>query len=238
MVARAAEHNVSIFRPEGLMDIDELIIAYLKYSINYDNHLPNAKYNIQNILGSRQSTEQGKLFLNCFQMKELCAIWGLESFYEERTNEVKRLTAEALQTKSTHLLENIEQRCTKRLRAENSFEPGRTSDGREVSEMTLKFIRSIFAQNGTPRELLAVYCKQGALKPIYKTTQIEKHFFSELELDGKLYRNAYLEKNKRYAEQGAALVASLKLNLITEELIKDCFITGAHHQRTLYTVRN
>lgn len=46
MIARAAQKNVSIFRKEGIIPIDEVIPEYLRLSIDYDNSLLNTKYAI------------------------------------------------------------------------------------------------------------------------------------------------------------------------------------------------
>ena len=58
MLARVAEHNVSIFRENGLLPLDDVIRAYLKIAVYYDNHMTNSKYCVQQMLGSLQ-TETG-----------------------------------------------------------------------------------------------------------------------------------------------------------------------------------
>lgn len=63
MLARAAEWNCSIFRKEGLLPIEDVIKAYLKYAVDYDNAPSNTKYCIQNILRELQETPKGKAFL-------------------------------------------------------------------------------------------------------------------------------------------------------------------------------
>lgn len=64
MLARVAMHNPSIFRPEGLLSLDEIIKDYLGYAIAYDACPQNAKYVIQQMMGSLQTdTEQGQQML-------------------------------------------------------------------------------------------------------------------------------------------------------------------------------
>lgn len=71
MLARAAEWNCSIFRKQGLLPLDEVIIDYLKVAIDYDNSPSNTKYCIQNMLRELQNTPKGKLFLECQTMKQI-----------------------------------------------------------------------------------------------------------------------------------------------------------------------
>lgn len=71
MLARAAEWNCSIFRKEGLLPMDDVIKAYLKYSVDYDNSPSNTKYCVQNILKELQETPRGKTFLECQTMEQI-----------------------------------------------------------------------------------------------------------------------------------------------------------------------
>lgn len=67
MVARAAEQNCSVFAKNGeRMDIDSLIIEYLKLAIDFDNNAINTKYCIQRMLGALQESEKGKAILSKF----------------------------------------------------------------------------------------------------------------------------------------------------------------------------
>ena len=71
MLCRAAEQNPSIFRKEGLLAIDDVIYAYLRFAIQYDNHVINTKYCIQQMLGSQQHIAKGGKFLSTVEMKDL-----------------------------------------------------------------------------------------------------------------------------------------------------------------------
>lgn len=72
MIGRAAEKNCSIFLKEAcLRPLDEVIKKYLKYCIDYDNHFANAKYCVQQMLGSLQETPRGKRLLGAQQLKEI-----------------------------------------------------------------------------------------------------------------------------------------------------------------------
>lgn len=71
MVARAAAGNCSIFRPQGLKPLDNLIVDYLKYAIDYDNSPSNTKYCVQNMLKELQETPRGKQFLECQTLEQI-----------------------------------------------------------------------------------------------------------------------------------------------------------------------
>lgn len=71
MLARAAQWNCSIFRPEGLLPLDEVIAAYLCYAVDYDNAPANTKYCIQNMLRELQETPRGKKFLEVQTLQQM-----------------------------------------------------------------------------------------------------------------------------------------------------------------------
>lgn len=71
MIARAAQWNCSIFRKEGLLPIDDIIKAYLKYAVDYNNPPANAKYCVQNIIRELQETPMGKVFLAAQTLEQI-----------------------------------------------------------------------------------------------------------------------------------------------------------------------
>lgn len=71
MVARAAEWNVTIFRKEGLLPLDDVIQEYLKLCIEYDNSAANSKYCVQMMLRELQETPRGKRFLDCQTLEDI-----------------------------------------------------------------------------------------------------------------------------------------------------------------------
>lgn len=71
MLARAAQTNCSIFSPHGMKDLDEVIISYLKYAVDYDNAPSNTKYCVQNMLKELQETPRGKKFLECQTLEQI-----------------------------------------------------------------------------------------------------------------------------------------------------------------------
>lgn len=71
MLARAAQTNCSIFSPHGMKDLDDVIISYLKYAVDYDNAPSNTKYCVQNMLKELQETPRGKKFLECQTLEQI-----------------------------------------------------------------------------------------------------------------------------------------------------------------------
>ena len=71
MLARVAQGNCSIFRPRGLLDLETVIVEYLKYAVIYDNSPSNTKYCVQNMLKDLQETPKGKKFLECQTLEQI-----------------------------------------------------------------------------------------------------------------------------------------------------------------------
>lgn len=71
MLARAAEWNVSIFRKEGILPLDDVIKKYLVLSVDYDNNGSNTKYCVQNMLRELQETPRGKTFLEAQTLEQI-----------------------------------------------------------------------------------------------------------------------------------------------------------------------
>lgn len=64
--------------------------------------------------------------------------------------------------------------------------------------------------------------KHNKLPPVYETEGQDKLFRSICKYDGKRYRSSFWQKNKKQAEQAAALVCLKNIGLVTEEeLIKN-----------------
>lgn len=89
MVARAAQLNVSIFRKEGILPMDEVIDKYLRLCVDYDNAPHNTKYCVQSILKELQETPRGKRFLQCQTLLQICEIWDLGDYCRRRQQELR-----------------------------------------------------------------------------------------------------------------------------------------------------
>lgn len=71
MIARAAEWNVSIFRKDSMLPLDEVITEYLKLCVDFDNSAHNTKYCVQNMLRELQETPRGKIFLESQTLEQI-----------------------------------------------------------------------------------------------------------------------------------------------------------------------
>jgi len=71
MLARAAQWNCSVFRKEGPLPMENVIKAYLKYAVDYDNSPSNTKYCVQNILRELQDSPLGRKFLDAQTLEQI-----------------------------------------------------------------------------------------------------------------------------------------------------------------------
>ncbi|KAL1377936.1 hypothetical protein pipiens_015920 [Culex pipiens pipiens] len=84
MVARAAQWNCSIFREEGPLPIEEIILQYLRLAIDYDNSPCNTKYCVQMILRDLQETTMGRKFLDSQTLEQICDVWDLAPYCRQK----------------------------------------------------------------------------------------------------------------------------------------------------------
>ncbi|KAI8427801.1 hypothetical protein MSG28_002202 [Choristoneura fumiferana] len=88
----------------------------------------------------------------------------------------------------------------------------------EVNQLKACFIRGNFNDLNLPKARLHAWCgKNGHDLPVYDTRQVSKLFQTILTFNGKKYTSSFWEKNKKFAEQGAALVCLFFLGLVTED---------------------
>ncbi|XP_017007273.2 tRNA-dihydrouridine(20) synthase [NAD(P)+]-like [Drosophila takahashii] len=214
MVARAAQINVSIFRKEGLLPMDELIERYLRLCVDYDNAPHNAKYCVQSILRELQETPRGKRFLQCQTLQQMCEIWQLGDYCRRRQRELRTLgnsgRAEVEPPEAQAKRQKLEE----------------ISSGDEYSNVicrNMPFLRSTYpSDNHLPKTQLYVHAaREGKSPPAYETQQCDKLFRSICSFDGQRFSSSFWEKNKKQAEQGAALVALLHLGQLEAQVLRD-----------------
>lgn len=75
MVARAAQINVSIFREEGPLSIDELVPEYLKMCVDFDNSVANTKYSIAAMYNSVKNIRKTPIGRQFEYARSLDEIW-------------------------------------------------------------------------------------------------------------------------------------------------------------------
>lgn len=190
MIARAAEWNVSIFRKEGLLPLDDVIKKYLVLSVDYDNNGSNTKYCVQNMLRELQETPRGKLFLEAQTLEQICTIWDLGSYCRERQ----------LEFKAAGLLGRREI-CPQVLRQESSDQGNpakklKLQDENAVSDdvvtMKVAYLRSLFPTDlDLPKTRLLAWTRRERLgMPSYQTVQEGKLFQSVLTVNDKKYTSS------------------------------------------------
>ncbi|XP_067007933.2 tRNA-dihydrouridine(20) synthase [NAD(P)+]-like [Anabrus simplex] len=206
MLARAAEWNCSIFRPEGKLPLDDVIKAYLKYAVDYDNAPANTKYCVQNMLRELQETPRGKKFLESQTLEQICAIWDMGDYCREKQLEYK---VRGLRGRREVIPASLSP-PTKKCRLDE-----------DIVELQCAFLRSVYANDvDLPKSKLLIWARKNGLgQPRYDTQQRDKLFKSVLTLNGSKYSSSCWEKNKRWAEQGAALVCLCSLGVVSMETL-------------------
>ena len=213
MLGRVAQKNASIFiNRQSLLPMDDVIEQYLKLCVDFDNNVINTKYVIQQMLGPLQDTPRGKALLSAQSLKTICDLWHLNSYCDNRESLKRELSSKLFNEQKSIPIKKF-----------------RTSEDNEEKyfvEMPVIFMRGLFKDNDLPKSRLLSYIQRNSLEaPVYQTKQIEKHFNCVLTLNKKSYSSLYLEKNKRYAEQGSALVVLLALNLIDDSnIVNNCVV--------------
>ncbi|KAM3964688.1 LOW QUALITY PROTEIN: dihydrouridine synthase 2 [Aphomia sociella] len=207
MIARAAEWNCSIFRKEGLLSMDTVIKDYLKLAVDYDNSPSNTKYCIQNILRDLQETPRGRQFLECQMLEQICSIWGLGEYCQEKQSQYQKM---GIQGRWQVTPDELEPPNKKQKLPELELEG--------VTQMKVCFIRANFNDLNLPKSRLHAWAgKNGYKIPTYETQQIEKLFRTIITFNEKKFTSSFWEKNKKFAEQGAALVCLHHLGLVTQD---------------------
>ncbi|XP_037077792.1 tRNA-dihydrouridine(20) synthase [NAD(P)+]-like [Pollicipes pollicipes] len=185
MLARAAMWNLSVFRPDGPLPLDEVITRLLQLCVRYDHPFTQAKYTVQQMLRELQETPRGKRFLAAQTLEEICDIWGLGGACRAALGPPASPDSRPL---------------SKRPRLEDGVTPGHRP-----------FVRGHYKPEGLPKTLLHAWCsRHGEPVPAYRLDFSDKLFRAVVTVRGQRYASLW-EKNKKFAEQGAALtcVASL-----------------------------
>lgn len=211
MVARAAEWNPSVFREGEKEDIMVVIKKYFGYAIEFDYPFNIVKYCVQQLMGSMQDSDLGRRFLTCATMGDLCEVFGLGKEYKEKQD----LMAGQ---------ERPDKEFSEKVNKEEKEGTRKRKIGEEViTEMFCPFVRGHYGDNESsnlPKTLLLLYARQKELgQPKYVMEQQDKQFRARVRLGEESYGSMSWEKNKKYAEQGAALVAVKCLNITKDDIV-------------------
>lgn len=210
MIARAAEWNVSIFRPEGMLPLMDVIKRYLTVAVDYDMYPANAKYCVQNMLRELQESEMGRKFLDAQTMEQICDVFGLKDYCKNKQLEYQK---KGIQMRRDVVPGGEDGPVAKRIKFSD-----------DAIEENIAFIRSNYLKDvDLPKSILHAHTKMKLRTvPKYSTEHNERLFRAILTLENKKYSSTFWEKNKKNAEQGAAIVCMLHLGLVKrEELIEN-----------------
>ncbi|GBB92742.1 hypothetical protein RclHR1_02050015 [Rhizophagus clarus] len=82
MIARAAQYNVSIFRKEELLPLNEIVKKYIKKAIDVDNNWPNTKYTLTQMYAECSKEPEYKDLIKSKSYEDVCKIYDLESYFQ------------------------------------------------------------------------------------------------------------------------------------------------------------
>jgi len=85
MIARAAQWNVSVFRKEGLLPLDDIMIRYIKKAVDFESAFSLTKFTVMEMLANVRQlpSERGQKITHCRSMSELTEIFDLQSYYKD-----------------------------------------------------------------------------------------------------------------------------------------------------------
>jgi len=201
MVARAAQWNCSIFRKEGRLPMMTVVEDYMKLAVKYDNHVSNCKYCVLEMMKSQQETEPGKKCRAAETVREMCEAFDMLDYY-------KTVTRTRRKSRGCGDNDNDDNNAVKRLKG----------DDENTVYMKFKFERAnyFFTTGRTPKTILLEWSRKNCgedPKYITVTRDLDRKFSSTCIHQGKNYKTTYWEKNKKLAEQAAAVVCLLSLGL-------------------------
>ncbi len=202
MVARAAEWNPSVFREEGRLPISQVVGRYVDLAVEFDLPFTTAKYCLQQLLGSEQSeSESGRQLLTSSTMGDLAAAFGRGEAWNKRQEFIRERSAAQSITSTTFRFRREARLAPKKRKLEET--------GEEVTEMFCPFVRGHYGDGmDIPKVRLLQWTRDGGMDPPgYATEQTDKTFRTVVTVAGHKFSSESWEKNKRYSEQAAAIVA-------------------------------
>lgn len=93
-------------------------------------------------------------------------------------------------------------------------------DDHDIKLSMMKFNRKYFSLDSLPKVMIHNYAMKNKLsKPIYETKREDRLYYSMLTLNGEKYSSLVWDKDKKHAEQNAALVCAHRLGLLEEDFL-------------------
>uniref|UniRef100_T1GG60 DRBM domain-containing protein n=1 Tax=Megaselia scalaris TaxID=36166 RepID=T1GG60_MEGSC len=187
--------------------MDEIIKSYLKLCVDYDNSPSNTKYCVQSILQDQQETPRGRKFLICQTLQQICELWDLGDYCYKQQLKYQEL---GMQGRRDVVPGNVAPEAS-----DDEPKPKKCKLSEDTFQSNIAFFRTNYQDTTLPKSILHSYAlKAGKDYPTYETQQEDKLFRTICTFDGKTYASTYWEKNKKFAEQGSALVCLLGLKMV------------------------
>lgn len=235
MVARAAQANVSIFREEGPLTLEELVPEYLKMCVDVDNSVANTKYSIGIMYKSLKNirrTKNGNQFEDATTLAEIWCVfvmhklgrwrlmlfficsdlWGVGEYAREKGGEY---AAKGLISLPCSPLTNFSRMSDDVLGTRRQM-----FNDENINFAHIKFRRNFYSYDNIPKMILHAYAGRNKLPlPVYETRREDRLYYSVATFEGKKYATLVWERNRKHSEQGAALVCLHFLNLVDEDFL-------------------
>jgi tRNA-dihydrouridine synthase 2 len=225
MVARAAQANMSVFRREGLLPDMDVARAYAALAAEFDNEFGNTKFCVMHTL--REVRPDVAAARNVAELYEALGLVDVLTTWQQRH-------ALARTAQPSDASAASEEPDAKRLCLQPLGDGVRAPEADVVrfgfvflnllllvcvltSSMQLQVFDARFAEaNDTPKETLNKFCILAAIeKPVFTASAPagEARFRAVCAVAGQQFTTRNLLKNKKTAEQAAALAALQMLNL-------------------------
>ncbi|XP_033753921.1 tRNA-dihydrouridine(20) synthase [NAD(P)+]-like [Pecten maximus] len=212
MIARQAEWNPTIFRKEGKLPLLDVCKAYVRVALQYNNVYTNIKYCVLNMMHEDMELEEGQKMLGAMSQEDISDIWGLRQYFEDLKASWKKMEIELFNTKIEITIK-------------------KTPDGTgNFVEMPVRYLKKDYPMGISAKQRLFEWSKRKKMPhPDYKTVEREgdRYFMSVLTLGSSTYKSSYWEKSKSIAEQNAAIVASIVLDIDDGRKPGSCEMTEA-----------
>eukprot|EP01135_Chromosphaera_perkinsii_P004739 Nk52_evm11s295 gene=Nk52_evmTU11s295 len=225
MVARAAQWNPSVFRAEGPEKLPTVIRAYLRYALQYDNVWENSKFCLMTMIMHRDNeTEEALRLRSAKGHGEITAIWGLEEEYnrvvasqeEKRKRLILMGKAAGDDEEGVAIKRDIAQMLDDEREIEVEVVGGNKKRKITHSEQEVLFDRERYSVEFNPKACLEImYRRHGLGVPVYEVDERvhDRQFKGYVSINDCIFTNSRWSKNKKMAEQSAALAALRYLQL-------------------------
>lgn len=198
MIARQAEWNPTIFRKEGKLPLLDVCKEYVRVALQYNNVHTNIKYCVLNMMHDDMELEQGQKMLAAVSQEDISDIWGLRQYFDNLKASWKKTEMELFNTKID---------ITIKKKPDGTF---------DFVEMPVRYLKKDYPMGVSAKQRLFEWSKRKKVsRPEYKTVEREgdRYFMSVLTLGSCTYKSSFWEKSKSLAEQNAAIVASIVLDI-------------------------